>query len=311
MFHNTSALELEANEVLFGAIDHGKYKGPLVKHKLYMNLTVAGEGYSIQPALAMDGMAGYNFLVSSQIVAQINDEDWYLPPEYIAALETYFQDRYGLNLTDYVSCLIMDLTEYISFYFSGVEYRMLDSGFFSSFVENGTTFCYFSGGTMVGSPYIFEISRKVFDHHYLVVDYDHEEIGIAQAATKPNPPTIEELSTGIPLATPAKYYNSRTSLDETIVILSDSEFYLTTSINPSNYSMYTGERLGWSATEEFYLSHTSSSDPSNSVTLVKPTASSTAGNSTKASSSSKGVGALKGASALTFIGCILGALMMF
>lgn len=136
------------------------------------------------------------------------------------------------------------------------------------------------------------------------------EIGIAQAATKSNPPTIEELSTGIPLATPAKYY-SYTSLDETVVILSDSEFYLTTSINPSNYSMYTGERLGWSATEEFYLSHTSSSTPSNSVTLVKPTASSTAGNSTKASSSSKGVGALKGASALTFIGCILGALMLF
>lgn len=309
VFYNTSALELEANEVLFGAIDHGKYEGPLVKHKLYMNLTVAGEGYTIHPTLAMDGMAGYNFLVSEQIVTLITDDYWYLPPEYIAALDTYFQDRYGFNLTN-VSCLIMDLTEYISFYFSGVEYRMLDSGFFSSYVENGTTFCYFPGGTIDSILFNYEISRKLFSHHYLVVDYDHEEIGIAQAATKSNPPTIEELSTGIPLATPAKYY-SYTSLDETVVILSDSEFYLTTSIHPSNYSMYTGERLGWSATEEFYLSHTSSSDPSHSVTLVKPTASSTAGNSTKASSSSKGVGALKGASALTFIGCILGALMMF
>lgn len=309
VFYNTSAPELEANEVLLGAIDHGKYEGPLVKHKLYTNETVAAELFNIHPTLAMDGMAGYNFLVSDQIVTLITDDTWYLPPEYIAALDTYFQDRYGFNLTN-VSCLIMDLTEYISFYFSGVEYRMLDSGFFSSYVENGTTFCYFPGGTINSIPFTFEISRKIFSHHYLVVDYDHEEIGIAQAATKSNPPTIEELSTGIPLATPAKYY-SYTSLDETVVILSDSEFYLTTSINPSNYSMYTGERLGWSATEEFYLSHTSSSTPSNSVTLVKPTASSTAGNSTKASSSSKGVGALKGASALTFIGCILGALMMF
>lgn len=304
LFHNTSAPKFEANEVLFSAIDHGKYDGPLVKHKHYSQYS--SDGLYKYPTLVMDGFAGYNFLLSGQVFAQITEEYWWLPQEYNDQLNVYFEDKYGFNLTN-VSCLIMDLTEYISFYFSGVEYRVLDSAFFYTSHVNGTATCHFSGTLKQYYTDTYQVSRKIFDHHYLVVDYDNEEIAIAQAATKSKPQAIEEMSTGIPLATPAKYY-SYSSLELKTVILSDSQFYYTTTAHPT-YSMYTGERLGWSATESFYSSQTSSSTPSDSVTLAKPTASSTASNSTKASSSSKGAGTLKTAGALTFV-ALLSAMIM-
>ncbi|OVF10173.1 putative aspartic proteinase [Clavispora lusitaniae] len=305
LFHNTSAPEFEANQVLFSAIDHGKYDGPLVKHKHYSYYS--SDAYWKHPTLVMDGIAGYNFSLSGQVYAQITENTWWLPQEYNDQLNAYFEDRYGFNLTN-VSCSIMDSTEYISFYFSGVEYRVLDSAFFYTSHENGTTTCVFSGVLKYYNTDTYQVSRKLFDHHYLVVDYDNEEIAIAQAATKSKPQTIEEMSTGIPSATPAKYY-SYSSLERKTVILSDSQFYYTTTAHPT-YSMYTGQRLGWSATESFYSSQTSSSTPSDSVTSAKPTASSTASNSTKASSSSKGAGTSKTAGALTFVG-LLSAMIMF
>lgn len=142
LFHNTSAPKFEANEVLFSAIDHGKYDGPLVKHKHYSYYS--SDAYWKHPTLVMDGIAGYNFLLSGQVYAQITENTWWLPQEYNDQLNAYFEDRYGFNLTN-VSCLIMDLTEYISFYFSGVEYRVLDSAFFYTSHENGTTTCVFLG----------------------------------------------------------------------------------------------------------------------------------------------------------------------
>ncbi|OVF11447.1 putative aspartic proteinase yapsin-3 [Clavispora lusitaniae] len=283
-------------EVIFGAVDHGKYESPLVKFKHLPDYGDSLDGY-FYPTLLMDGIAGYNFSLSSQLPVQITENSWSFPPDYSAVFENYFESRYGFNITsDEVPCSIMNSTEYVSFYFSGVEYRVLESDLFDSFELEGATICYFPG-TWEGYYDHFQVSRAIFKHHYLVVDYDNEEIAIAPTATKSNPQTIEQIVTGIPSAIPAKYYNA--SIPE-FDGKDDPQ-----SVHPT-YSMYTGKHMGLSATESFYMTHTSSSlDSVTSATQTKSV------NGTKSSSSKAGGNSQNTGSFLVFIAGALGTLMMF
>ncbi|QFZ28010.1 putative aspartic proteinase yapsin-3 [Clavispora lusitaniae] len=284
------------SQVLFGAIDHGKYEAPLVKFKHLPDYAYSLNG-NFYPTLLMDGIAGYNFSLSSQLPVQITENTWSFPPDYSAVFENYFESRYGFNITlDEVPCSIMNSTEYVSFYFSGVEYRVLESNLFHSYEFEGATICFFPGAG--GSYYDdVQVPRAIFKHHYLVVDYDNEEIAIAPTATKSNPQTIEQIVTGIPSAIPAKYYNASIAEYDG---KADPQ-----SVHPT-YSMYTGKHMGLSATESFYMTHTSSS--LDSVTSATQTKSS---NSTKSSSSKAGGNSQNTGSFLVFIAGALGTLMTF
>ncbi|EEQ39099.1 predicted protein [Clavispora lusitaniae ATCC 42720] len=281
-------------EVLFGAVDHGKYEAPLVKFKHLPDYSESDDG-TFYPTLIMDGVAGYNFSLSSQLPVQISEDFWSFPPDYSAVFENYFKSRYGFNITsDEVPCSIMNSTEYVSFYFSGVEYRILESDLFATQELEGATSCFFPG-TWVGNYDSFIIARSMFKHHYLVVDYDNEEIAIAPTATKSNPETIEQIVTGIPSAIPAKYYNASIPKFGSTV---DPQ-----SVHPT-YSMYTGKHMGLSATESFYMTHTSSS--LDSITSATETKSGAKSSSSKAGGNSQNTGSF-----LVFIAGALGALMMF
>ncbi|EEQ39101.1 hypothetical protein CLUG_03229 [Clavispora lusitaniae ATCC 42720] len=305
LFHNTSASEYEADQVLFGALDHGKYDGPMTKVKGYSNTT---DGFvNTVPSILVDGIAGYNFSLTSQSIAIISDNKWSFPLDYYESLSDYFMARYNYDTNDAVPCSILNSTEYISFYFSGAEYRILEGRFFRNVEENNTTFCAFAVGSEVDNS--FRLHRELFKNHYLVVDYDNEEIGIAQAATKPKPQTIEEMSTGIPSATPAKYF-SDSNLRYSTVSRNHTDLYITQTAHPT-YAMYTGERLGLSATESFYFTSTSSSESQDTKT-AKPKESTEVGNngSSDKSSSSKGDGNVQKTSGIfAFIACGLGMMM--
>lgn len=263
-------------DALFGAVDHGRYEAPLIKFKNLFIPDYADDNY--YPALLMDGISGYNFLVSTQHTVKITENKWNFPRDYHNALENYFESRYGFNISSTeVPCLIKDLAETLSFYFSGVEYRMLEADLFISIDYEGSTMCAFLG---IGGHYsdTFQVGRSMFKDHYMVVDYDHDEIAIAPTATKSNPETIEQIVTGIPLAIPAKYYNVTTP-----------DYYGTESAVHVTYSMYTGSQ-----------ETTSSSTPTGTKS----------DHGTK-SSSSKAGGNQNAGGILVFISCALGALMMY
>ncbi|QFZ28011.1 putative aspartic proteinase yapsin-3 [Clavispora lusitaniae] len=265
------------SDALFGAVDHGRYEAPLIKFKNLGDYSYAIDDFDY-PTLLMDGMSGYNFSIATQHPVKITENKWNFPRDYHDALENYFQSRYGFNITSTeVPCSIKDSVETLSFYFSGVEYRMSEADLFISIEYEGSPVCAFLGLREAFSD-SFQIGRAMFRDHYMVVDYDHDEIAIAPTATKSNPATIEQIVTGIPSAIPAKYYNITTP-----------DFYGTESAVHVTYSMYTGSQ-----------ETTSSSTPTETKS----------GDGTK-SSSSKAGGNKNAGGILVFISCALGALMMY
>lgn len=301
-------------DVLFGEIDHGKYEGPLVKFKHYYD--ESQDDYSnVHPTLLMDGMAGTNFLVYNPVQVQISSY-WSLPHEYYYTLFDHFKQNYGMDDDGYMPCLVFNLTEYVSFYFSGEEFQIPVNSFVDFTYDNTLMYPYDAYGKYytesaackldLGQEDGFVgISEALFHNQYLVVDYDNEEIAIARAATESKPQTIEKISTGIPRATPAKYFSVLVSTT------TDSDGYedYSTSYYPS-YSMYTGGHFGFNGTETSYTTK------SDSSILSKSVASTTGGStksdhSTKNSSSSKATGhTQKAGGVMAFVTFFLGALMI-
>ena len=301
-------------DVLFGEIDHGKYDGPLVKFKHYYDES-QDDHFTVHPTLLMDGMAGTNFLVYNPVQVEISGF-WSLPDEYYFTLFDHIKLNYGMDDDGYMPCLILNLTEYVSFYFSGEEFQFPVTSFVYFTYDNMLLYSY------VDADYYYNESATcrldlgqedeyvgvplyLFQDRYLVVDYDNEEIGIARTATKSKPQTIETISTGIPRATPAKYFS--------VVVTTTTDSYgvedYSTSFHPT-YSMNTGSHFGFNSTESSYATETDSS------TLSKSAPSTTGGStnhSTKigSSSSSKAAGNTQTVGGVfAFITCFLGALMM-
>lgn len=300
-------------DVLFGEIDHGKYDGPLVKFKHYYEES-QDDQFTIHPTLLMDGMAGTNFLVYSPVLVQISDF-WSLPDKYYYTLFDHFKQNYGMNDEGHMPCLILNLTEYVSFYFSGEEFQFPVTSFVDFTFDNSLLYPYDGYSKFYSESATCRldlgqedeyvgISDALFHGRYLVVDYDNEEIGIARAATKSKPHTIEKISTGIPRATPAKYFS--------ILVTTTTDSYgvedYSTSFHPT-YTMYTGGHFGFNNTEALY---TTATDSSTLKSAPSTTGGSTKTNhSTKSSSSSKAAGNTQTVGGVfAFITCFLSALMM-
>ncbi|QFZ35381.1 putative aspartic proteinase yapsin-6 [Clavispora lusitaniae] len=321
------------DDVSFGKIDHGKYDGPLKKFKNYDPWSQDDAGFT-HPTLLLDGIAGNNFSAYHPIPVRITDNTWQLPDSLYYPLFDHFQRTYGMNDDGILPCSVFNSTEYISFYFSGEEYRVQAGNFIglSNNPYNNDSTIYFDTINTYGPPIIVPnenstctfspiqidmfntgISAALFLDQYVVVDYDNMEIAIAPTATKSKPQTIEIISTGIPSATPAKYftYSEVYYSCSTPDLVGEREVY-STWYHPS-YSFYTGERYGPSATESFYSTQTSSAP----VTSAEPTSTNTGestNHSTKtgSSSSSKAAGNTQTVGGVfAFITCFLSALMMF
>ncbi|EEQ41464.1 Eukaryotic aspartyl protease family protein [Clavispora lusitaniae] len=308
-------------DVLFGAIDHGRYQEPLRKFKMFNYLSTGLNG--IGPTILLDGMAANNFSISSQTVVTLNGDTIFQPDYYVALLEHFnatFDIKQLFIQTPLISCSYMNSTEYFSIYFSGEEYRIPEKNFISYFTDSqgNVTGCKLSGelARIDQSP---SLSFSIFfNDSYMIVDYDTEEIGFAPLASESRSQNIEVISTGVPSATPAQYFNYTTAWEYSQRILGSTVEFIYTSAHPT-YPMYTGRRLKESATESFNtasthtIKQTATTSPSfESISSEKPSSSKANNNDTKPSSSSKGLAekqTLPGSLTLFFASCI-GALMM-
>ena len=239
---NSYSLYLGTNNVsegliLFGGVDHGKYDGKLYRMHIANEFALLGDG-PIYSNVILDGISGYGFEAVQQTPALLDSGTslQYLPGKYVDAVASYleattFDDDQGMYV---VPCLLLQLTDSISYYFSGVEivvpirdllYQydqcylgMIDSG-------DGTTIL---GDTFLKSAYV-------------VYDFDNLEIALAQAAVEPRAETIEDIVTAIPLAVKAPFYDY-TSLEIVYTRVDGNATLTTRHVAEPTFSFNTGPR---------------------------------------------------------------------
>lgn len=239
---NSYSLYLGTNNVsegliLFGGVDHGKYDGKLYRMHIANEFALLGDG-PIYSNVILDGISGYGFEAVQQTPALLDSGTslQYLPGKYVDAVASYleattFDDDQGMYV---VPCLLLQLTDSISYYFSGVEivvpirdllYQydqcylgMIDSG-------DGTTIL---GDTFLKSAYV-------------VYDFDNLEIALAQAAVEPRAETIEDIVTAIPLAVKAPLYDY-TSLEIVYTRVDGNATLTTRHVAEPTFSFNTGPR---------------------------------------------------------------------
>lgn len=249
-----------APQVLFGAIDHGAYDGSLYKFKLLHDTPIAKLDY-INPGLLLDGIAGFNFLYSNQSIALLSYGPTYLLQSYIDALTDHFNGTQGRNLV-LVPCLYLQLTDYISFYFSGVEFPIPEKSFISP-PDSSYPGCVLNVAPAITTMQLGDIFMK---GRYVVVDYDSGDVALGQAASEEKQETIQEIVSGIPLATTAVFYTysewDSTSSDQYVTS------YYTMMLKHPDYAMYTGKRSNSDVTvsldTEAQTATTSALEPSSS-----------------------------------------------
>lgn len=321
-----------ATDILFGQVDHGKYEQPLVKFKHYSEASQDSGGL-IHPTLLMDGISGTNFLVYNPIPVQMTDQLWQLPYQYTEPLNDHFRKNYDMDYDRNLPCLAKNLTEYISFYFSGEEFRVPVTYLIAERnSSNASTTCYL----IIFASYLeeYRVGWSLFYDKYVVVDYDNEEIAFARNVSESKPETIQNISTGIPLASPAKYFRYSSLKKKTVT--RSGRAYVSTSLHPT-YSMYTGDHFDISSTRSSQSRRTAystksisdstdstdsttdstdattdsitdsvTSDSAGSVTFA-PTGSAESTSSSTSSSSSAG-GNYQKAAGLSFLALLLSAL---
>lgn len=320
-----------ATDILFGQVDHGKYEQPLVKFKHYSEASQDSGGL-IHPTLLMDGISGTNFLVYNPIPVQMTDQLWQLPYQYTEPLYDHFRKNYDMDYDGFLPCLAKNLSEYISFYFSGEEFRVPVPYLIGQRnSSNASTTCYLIIDDTYSEAY--QVGWSLFYDKYVVVDYDNEEIAFARNVSESKPETIQNISTGIPLASPAKYFRYSSLKEKTVT--RSGRAYVTTSLHPT-YSMYTGDHFDISSTRSSQSRRTAystkstsdstdstdstdsidlttdsitdsvTSDSTGSVTFA-PTGSAESTSSSTSSSSSAG-GNYQKAAGLSFLALLLSAL---
>lgn len=208
-------------EILFGAIDHGKYDGQLQKVKMVNEYASVGmEQFDL--SIILDGIAGDGFEHREQTVVVLDSGLTLLrlPESFLRDLvRKYSLTLYSSTLTTYeIDCDYLTLSETISFYLSGIEIQVpLRDLVFESYV------CYFGIRPAEES---FILGDNFLKNAYTVFDLENQEIALAQAAAEPKAETIEDISSTIPLALEAPYY---TYTDLEVYYTTDGGYYTTTT----------------------------------------------------------------------------------
>ena len=248
-----------ATDILFGQVDHGKYEQPLVKFKHHSEASQDRLGL-IHPTLLMDGISGTNFLVYNPIPVQMTGYMWQLPYQYTEPLYDHFRKNYDMDYDGFLPCLAKNLSEYISFYFSGEEFRVPVPYLIGQRnSSNASTTCYLIIDDTYSEAY--QVGWSLFYDKYVVVDYDNEEIAFARNVSESKPETIQNISTGIPLSRAAKYFYYSSLKEKTVT--RSGRTYVSTSLHPT-YSMYTGDHFDISSTRSSQSRRTAYSTRSTS-----------------------------------------------
>jgi len=185
--------------LLLGAVDHNKYEGTLQKVKMVDLYTDGSDSILI----LLDGYLGDGFsseinipvLISTSLI-RLN-----LPP---GSLEKMCE-HLGTKVFDgssyaFVPCSLLNLTDLISFYFSGIEIQVPVRDLI---VQHPYFGCLISISEFDG-PY--HLSQDILKSAYVVVDLDNKKVALAQATNSSNE-DIEDIVSEIPLALEAPLYS--------------------------------------------------------------------------------------------------------
>lgn len=192
-------------QLLFGAVDHSLYLGLLNTMKM---LDVYTDNSFREIAVRFDGISGKDFIVDIQGSAVIAMSSTYsgLHSDIVRAVGKQLAGTENSSGMYTLDCKLMDMTDLISFYFSGVEIRVPVRDLIKKFYDT----CYL---TFVPTEGLMDIGQDILKSAYVVVDMDNEEVGLAQAATATKSASVEEIGSLIPLATQAPLY-SYTELED-------------------------------------------------------------------------------------------------
>lgn len=256
-------------KLLFGAVDHGRYDGDLKRVKL-VNIYKDFDYPLLRFDIILDGILGDGFIHQDQTSALLDTGSTLLllPWGYVKKLRDFF-DPHGELPSDHseslykIDCKYLNLTELVSFYFSGIRLKMPVRDLV--FQSGG---CYLgvkptSTSSILGANFLRNI--------YVVFDMDNKEVALAQAAASERPSTIEEIISLIPLALEAPYY-SNTDLEDYYVTRLGNVYYgtglATISLNPLSTETPAPQDLGNTILHDYQSVPTSLSPDTTSQVLV-------------------------------------------
>lgn len=209
--HNAYSIALgkgdyDDGSILFGAIDHSKYTGPLQKVQMLNRFVDIGYPDPVLPEIILDSISGHKFSKEMQASVMLDTGSTltYLPQEYVEKVAKHLSGELKLYIYS-VDCSLMTLTELITFTFSGIDIPVPVSSLVlqsSTYLDN----CYLGMIPTLSSVGI--LGDNFLQNVYTVFDLDNYEIALAAASNTTSPSSVEEITSGIPGATEAPNYSS-------------------------------------------------------------------------------------------------------
>ncbi|KAI8389002.1 uncharacterized protein CGFF_03502 [Nakaseomyces glabratus] len=210
--------------ILFGAVDHSKYSGPLYTLPIVNRFGHLVENpYELEVTLSGLGLQGAtsNITLFDQLLPALLDTGTtytYMPSsvaQYLANQTNGVIDK-KTSLIKLAKCPSKKSNDTIVFNFSGaqIKIKMVD------FVEKHKGKCYLPCVSQESS--FFLLGDSFMRHVYTVFDLDDKEISIAQANFNSTKEDIEEISSTVPSAVKApQYYSSYIDFPTEISVTGD------------------------------------------------------------------------------------------
>lgn len=199
----------DEGSLLIGGLDHSKYTGTLGKMQIVNSK--AEDGYTRTGAIevVLDGISTEDaILEDAHHGVKLTTLSWSsLPEEHLKAIANEFGGNLNQEMAEYTYDKdILFRNEALIFSFGGVPINVPIRELAYECAE--ATYC-LSLGRKVHNQ-ISSIGLDVLKHAYLVIDYENNEVALAQAVHKAwKLPLFEEATAGIPSATKAPGYASR------------------------------------------------------------------------------------------------------
>lgn len=181
-----------------GAVDHSKYEGKLQKVKMVDLYSDSSDSILI----LLDGILGTDFSMELNMAVAIRIEEatLILPDRFFDKLIAHLNAIKTPDDVTVVPCSMLNLTDLLSFYFSGIEIQVP----LRDLIFQESTFgCCLTIDDYDG-PY--HLGQDILKSAYVVVDLDNKEVALAQA-TNSSSEDIEDIVSEIPLALEAPLYS--------------------------------------------------------------------------------------------------------
>lgn len=226
-------------EILFGAVDHGKYEGLLQKVKVvntYGKVNVPVFRFDV----ILDGVLSDNFEFKDQTTVLLDSGATLLklPYLYLSAL----REKYGLRTSSSldsmyeIDCSYLQLTETLSFHLSGIEISVPLRDLVFRYYK-----CYFG---IKPDAVTYTLGANFLKSAYAVYDMQNQEIALAQAKASPSEEKIEEFEGTIPSALDAPYY-TYTELEEFYTTANRKYTKVSQQANVAQYEFQTSGRSSY------------------------------------------------------------------